>query len=227
MHIIHGDNTILSYKKLILLQEEYLRVGRTIISLDPSSLTLTQLRQELSPQDLFGNSNLIVISNLLSSAKSAKKEKILDFLESQNSDSLILYEGKAINLNSLRRFKGAKVETFKLETYIFKFLDLLKPGNTRNIISGYTKLVAEGSEPEYIFAMILRQVRLLIQTKTKYGGIKISPYAKKYLDQQASLFSLDKLLELHSKLYQIELGVKSGSNPINFESLLENFLQNL
>lgn len=226
MQIIHGDNTIISYKRLTEILATAQSNGFKTVFLE-QSVGLTDLRQELSPQDLFGNTNFIVINNLLSSAKSAKKEKLLDFLESADTENLVLYETKSINLNSLKRFSKAKIETFKVESTIFKFLDQIKPKNTAQLLRGYAQLVTEGCEPEYVFAMVLRQVRLLIQIKTNFSRTKVSPYAKKYLVQQSSLFSLNQLLLLHASLYEIEKGVKSGSSPVSFDNLFENFLQNI
>lgn len=227
MFVLHGDNVSLSAKKLNQITDEFLANGLSVNSFDQSELTIARLRQELSPTDLFGNSSGLVIRGLLTGAKSKSKDKIIEFLKQNNPPNVILYEPKAIHAATANQFKGATIENFKIDINIFKFMETVLPGNNQNTLKSYKDLIGKGAEPEFIFAMLVRQVRQLILTKNNPGLLKGSPYALRSLQPQAARFSLEVLLKMHSDLYRIEKGIKSGQNPLDLNNLLLHFFAQL
>lgn len=219
MIIIHGENNIASYNYL-----SEIAVGQIY---DASQLTLTKLRQLTQPQDLFGNTGQIIIKDLFSGTKSISKEACIKYLTENQDLSVVIYEKKAIVAATLKKFSKSDIKLFKIENTIFKFLDTIKPGSQSQILREYQKLLKNNSEPEYLFAMVLRQVRLLIQVKSDPKSLNLAPYPARLLTTQANYFDLNKLLDMHHQLYKIERGTKSGLLPGGLEMHLQHFLLNI
>lgn len=196
--------------------------GMAIVSLEPSELDITQLRQYLSA-GLFGPTDALVIKNILSTTKSKSKEKILDLLKGELSDKIVIYESKNISATVLKPFGKHKIESFSISPIIFKFVDCLRPHNSRQILLGWKKLLDTGHEPEYIFSMVVRQVRLLIQAKSGPSYLKMAPYPKKLVMAQSDYFTLNSLLSLHSRLLEIDMKIKTGTSTLDLEHLLPSF----
>lgn len=226
MLIIHGDDKVTSYKRLIEITDSYKQKQMEVVSYDPQDLDITTLRQEMS-SGLFGVTKCFVFKNLLSSTKSKSKEKIFELLKSDLGEDVILYEGKSVSATNLKTFSKAKIESYEVSPIIFKFLDCIRPRNARTMMLGWNKLIEQGNEPEYIFAMVVRQIRLLIQAKSGPSYLKIAPYPKKLITAQAEHFSLDQLISMHQNLYEIDKRIKTGLSPLAMEQLLPNFFQKI
>lgn len=216
MIIIHGDNNIASY--------QYLSEIGTGPIYGANELTLTKLRQLTQPQDLFGNTGQVIIKDLFSTTKSKSKDACLKYLSENQELAIVLYEKKAIPAATLKKFSKSEIKLFKIENLIFKFLDILRPNNQTQIFQGYQKLLKNNTEPEYLFAMILRQIRLLIHAKSDPKSLSLPPYPAKLIISQASYYQLNKLLDMHHQLYKIDLGIKSGLLPGGLEMHLQHFL---
>lgn len=227
MYILHGENNLASSQRLVEICDQQKSLGNKIINLDASNLKLETLRQELEPTDLFGNRNFICLSGLLSGSKKKSQEKIIQFLKVENLQNTLLYETKAIHPSTLKQFKGAIVENFKIEVDIFKFLDKINPNQKESLVASFQELLAKNTEPEFIFAMVLRQIRQLIIAKTNPVQLKAPPFAINKLKQQTSFFSLDQLLDIHEELYYIDLSIKTGKTQLDLKTLLGNFFLQL
>lgn len=223
MYIICGENIPESSKRLSQIIESKKKAGDKIINLDISSIKLETLRQELMPTDLFGNSNFVCLTGLFSTAKKKLQKQTIDFLKKNSFDNLVLYETKAVHPSTLRSFKSATVENFKISSQIFSFLEKLSPNQKSVLIAQYQQLLGEGNKPEYLFAMILRQTRLMISMKFSPSKIKLPAFVVNKLKAQTSHFSPNQLLNLHHKLYLIDTNIKSGKTQLDLNTLLENF----
>lgn len=112
---------------------------------------------------------------------------------------------------------------------IFLFLDSLLPGNYKNTIRLFHKAL-QNTEIELIFYMLQRQFRLLLAASDKKAKetidevLRLAPWQKGKLEKQSKLFSIDKLLGLHRRLYEIELAQKSGSLPYSQAHAIDFFL---
>src|SRR5258706_3689633 len=227
MIIIHGEDKSLSYKRLMELAENFKAKQIEVLIHDVNELEITSLRQEISSTNLFGTVKCLIIKNLLSSTKSKSKDQLISLVSTADSQEIILYESKELSATALKPFLQAKIENFKVNPLIFKFLDTLRPQNQRQINLGWKKLLEEGIEPEFVFAMLTRQTRLLIQAKSGPSYLKLAPYPLRLISSQATFFTLDQLLNLHHQLYQIDLKIKTGTSPVVIEHLLGNFLQKI
>ncbi|MBI1872168.1 hypothetical protein HYS10_01985 [Candidatus Collierbacteria bacterium] len=225
MIILHGDDYVSSRNQLNELADEARQKNQVVNRLEAADLELGQLTQLIESRSFFGEDNLIIIFGLLSQVKSKKKDKIIEYLKKNQEASLILYESKEVTQTNLKVFPKAKVIHYKPAPVIFDFLDNIKPGNPR-IVGKYQELLDLKTEPEFIFAMLVRQVRLLIQA-TEPTNLKTAPWIKNKLIAQARSFGLDRLLKLHEKLYQIDKNIKTGKNPVNLSLQIFNLLLNL
>lgn len=223
MIIIHGDDSLSSYKRLSELLENRKGQGLEIIVKDGAELDLATLHQEVGGEDLFGGESVLVIKSLLSGIKSKQKDGLIGALIKLTAAEIILYEPKEISLTVLKPFVKAQIEAFNISPVIFKFLDVLHPGNTRVILQAWNRLLELGHEPEYVFSMVVRQIRLLIQAKSGASYLKLSPYPKKLLTAQAGYFTLSQLLDHHHQLYEIDKRIKTGLSSLPLDQLLLQF----
>jgi DNA polymerase III delta subunit len=226
MLIIHGDDKVTSYRRLTEISNTYRDRQIEIIIYDPQDLDITTMRQELS-SGLFGVSKCLIIKNLLSTTKSKAKDKIIDLLKSDSTQEVILYENKSVSATNLKPFSKTKVEAFEISPIIFKFVDCLRPRNIRQILLGWKKLIDGGNEPEYIFAMVTRQFRMLIQAKSGASYLKAGYNQKRAVVAQAEHYSLEQLILLHTFLYEIDKKIKTGGSPLGMDQLLPNFFQKI
>ena len=82
----------------------------------------------------------------------------------------------------------------------------------------------EGTDPFYLFAMFVRQIRLLIQLKEQVDeghrppaiskNLKMHSFVTGKLFQQAQHFSLPQLEQIYHHLLDIDVGVKTGRNDM-------------
>lgn len=227
MIIIHGEDSLKSYPRLTSIVDQRRQDGFDVSIHEAGDLDITDLRQFLNSTGLFSTKRCLVLKNLFSGKKSKTKDKIIDLLKKDTSVEIILWEDKNVSSTYLKHFSEAKVETFPINPVIFKFLDSLRPGNTKNIMISWKSLIVDGTEPEFVFAMIVRQIKLLIQIKTGPKYLKLAPYPTRLISQQSQYFSIDKLLDLYQNLFQIDIKIKTGSSVSSLEHLLTNFLHKI
>jgi len=106
------------------------------------------------------------------------------------------------------------------ETSIFKFTDQLGSSRKQSAIETLHALVESGEELPYIFAMIIRQFRLLIQVKDLLrkgfqkqqiiDRMKIAPFVASNLMNQARNFEADELKQLHRRLLEMDEKIKTS-----------------
>lgn len=226
MIIIHGDDNRRSYEQLTELMESYKERGFTILSHQASELDTTGLEQKLIPADLFGQQNLLVINGLFSGPKTKNKDSLKNSLKFHQDKQIIIYESKEVTANSLKPFTQAKKEVYKIPPAIFDFLESVVPGSS-NSLDLFTLLLNEGTGPEFVFAMLVRQIRLLILAKSDPIEVKIHPFAKRKLFIQVQKFGINQLLDLHHRLYRIDRQLKLGLSPLSLEQQLIGFLSSL
>jgi DNA polymerase-3 subunit delta len=106
------------------------------------------------------------------------------------------------------------------EAVIFDAVDALGQRNGVKAAQLIHNLLDHGNDPRYLFAMVIRQFRLLIQIKEldQQGldtpsiskRIKLHPYPTRKLHNQARNFSLDQLERVHRRLLEIDIQTKTG-----------------
>ena len=225
MIILHGENIVASRKKLTNELEKF---SGEKIRFEGDKLTLTELKQALESQSLFGHDRLIIIDNFFSRRTSQEKEALFNYLKKEQPENLIFWEGKTIDGRKLVSFPMAKKEIFKLSSFIFKFLDSLSPKNLRNSLNFLHQSIDQES-PEMVFYMLARQIRLLIMAKNlgKKGLVRMAPWQQAKLFRQAEKFELDQLLAIHRQLLEIDYQQKPGRSAISLNFTIDLLIASL
>ena len=199
MTIIHGDNTIKSRQALIELLSQHKIKGREVVTISARSLTPAQLEQSIGGQSLFGTQKVVVVEELHSQADSAKRKQLVAQL-AESSAEIILWEKRLLTATMLKKLGKAQVETFKASSILFSWLDGLgQKGAVKN---------------------------QLVQAKDD-GQVKGAPFIVSKLKRQAQHFTLPKLLQLHSRLLQIEFAQKRALSKLSMEQQLDLFVLDL
>lgn len=109
---------------------------------------------------------------------------------------------------------------YAAQASIFDLVDALGSRNGRVAALLLQTKINAGTDPFYLFSMIVRQFRLLIQVKelSEEGArpaemakvLKIHSFVAGKLAQQSHTLSLVQLEEIYSHLLDIDVGVKSG-----------------
>ena len=225
IYIIHGDSTDESRNYYYEFKKSYPNLS-TISGLNINNDELEHLFQG---GNLFFEDKNIAVENLLSKNKAGKPlDETIDILNTHSKDAnIILWEEKEIGKKSLDKFPKAQIQFFKIPKLIFNFLDSILPGNGKNLVVLFHKLL-ENNAVEIIIYMMTRQLRLLIAIKDKGESIdeilKMAPWQKGRIEKQAGLFKKEALISLYSKLYKIDSSQKTGKLSMPVESAIDIFL---
>ncbi|MBU3956737.1 hypothetical protein KKI19_00445 [Patescibacteria group bacterium] len=224
MLIIHGDNQVESRQFLIAQIEQAKAKDKEVVRFEGKKVEMEQLHQALEELSLLGKKKLVVIENLL--IKSPPKS-IINYLFKNQPKNLIIWEGKEISQSKISQLK-AQAKLFKLPPIIFKFLDALLPGNSRQSLSLLKQAVGQSSA-ENVFYMLARQIRYLIIANQigKEGLSGLHPFQQQKIASQAKKFQLSQLLTLHRKLLYIDWQQKTGQAPMDLAGQLDLLVASL
>lgn len=225
MLIFHGDDYLASRQTLNTHLDQLANSGYEVNRLEAKDITPSDLTQLLDNTNLFGNKPTPVIFGFFSLLASSNKKKLQEILVKNQKEEVILYEGKTLSATQLKVFPQATTKLFKPKSIIFNFLDSLKPNlNPQSIIM--FKEIEKNEEVELIFALLIRQVRLLIQA-TEPESLKLPPWQKNKLISQAKMFGIQKLLKLHKDLYLIDRNIKTGRTNLSLSTLIFDLINTL
>lgn len=229
--IIHGDDISASRNYFSELKQRY----KDLVLFDGNKITITDLVQNIEGSSFFGNAKTIFTEDLLTKLKKTDKEakEILNFIaKNSNESTFILWESKEISKKDLSEFKDAVVKFFKLPKNIFLFLDNLKPQNSKNSLSLFHQALDSGIKEELILFMIQRQIRLLLSlchselvSESQIDEVlRLAPWQTGKLKKQAKLFSISDLIRIYKKLYEIEIGQKTGASSLSLVQSIDFLL---
>jgi DNA polymerase III delta subunit len=228
MLILHGENTIQSRARLVQELDKAHATQVQISRIAAKDLDTVQLELVLQSESLFGEPKLVVIEELHSLPKSAKKDQLIKQIatfansSTNSSTSVILWEKRALTATMLKQFKTAQAQSFPVTAALFGWLDSLTPQANPAQLTKILKLLQQALKQDGDFlclTMLVRQIRLLIQAKenTPIAG---APFMIAKLKKQAGNFTLEKLLQLHHKLLQLDLASKTSTPGLNLSQEL-------
>lgn len=233
--IIHGDDIVASRKYFLDLKEKH----KDAVSFDGGVVTMTDLTQIFEGGGLFEDSKTVFIEQLLAKkSRGGRKTKTSEpteldailayFAKQASGNTIVLWENKEIERGSLLAFQSADIKVFKLPQTLFLLLDSIKPTNGPTLVKLFHRTI-ENAEPEMIFFMLLRQIRLLLglyqSNAQDIDEIKrMQPWQKTKLQKQAAQFSLEQLKKIHHDLFQIEIGQKTGGLSTSVTSAIDFLL---
>ena len=134
---------------------------------------------------------------------------------------------KLVNYSPGKEIKRKDIELLvkpKFETDIFKTIDAIAAKNKRKALFLMKEHLEKGDSPAYLLAMINFQFRNLLIIKSSelrrelYTNdmrilsekLKMHPYVIRKAIQQSKKFSLEELKKIYQKIFQVDLGIKTG-----------------
>jgi hypothetical protein len=182
MMIYHGDDQIKSRTFWLLAKTDCTKKQLLIVDLDGQNLTLPHLTSFVESSTLFGQTNAVFISNILTRRPSNEKKTITDYLAKHAADQIYIWESKEVTTTLPN-------QNFSLPKYIFTFLDNLD-------LNSYHKCL-QAMPAEQIFAsLVTRLHKNLLATgipHPKYLDLLKIDFAQK---TSSSPFDLSSALEL-------------------------------
>lgn len=223
MIILHGENIPATNNEFVTLLTSFKNKGYDVFRYQAKHLSLADVESALGSDSLFQTQKLIVIEHLHSLPRSRKKNELIKTLAQAESSSktaedtvLILIEKRSLTKTMLKQFPEAEVREFKLTKYLFKWLESLEGGFSKNKAKARSSLLlfqqALDQNGEYMcLVMLVRQVRMLIQVKES-GTVKGPPFMVSKLKKQAASFTFQELLNMHKKVLEIDLIHKQNTH---------------
>lgn len=209
--ILHGENTVASRNELDKIKSDF--VGE-IVFLEGKNLSENNFIQATQSQSLLSDNKLVIIENYLSDKNRGDK------IFKKFSGDIVFWDDKELGKTILNNFKEAKILLSKIDTVIFKFCDSLLPGN-RNKTVDLFRTCLKNTETEYIFAMIVRQFRMMLNPTS------LSPWQQSKIVVQAKAFGSTRLVEIYKQLLELDYQNKTGQLPKNLSFSIELLLLNL
>lgn len=219
--ILHGEDIVNSRNALYSLRKKY---PGEIINLSGKTASLTEVKQILESSSLFTSKRLLIIENLYSRPSKKETLQLIDYLSNTKTNTdIILWENKEISPVNLKKISSKwEIKLYSLPKLLFTFLENITPFNHQNMLKLFQEVRKTNSD-EFIYLMIVRQIRLLLLAKEKsLSGIK--PWLISKLTKQANKFTLTKLLEIYKKLLVIDIETKTGNPPFELNQRLDLWL---
>jgi len=225
MIILHGENVIKSRERLVALMAEAKQAGKEIERLTAKQLAPAALETALHKTSLFGTEQVVVIEELHSLPRSTKKNQLIKIVSQANVE-VILWEKRNLTPTMLKKFPKATIEHYKLTNTLFAWLDAFSPKTPKKKYFSLAQKAQIADGEQTCFAMLARQIRLLIQIKD--GSVPAGPpFVIAKLRKQAKDFSLEQLLNIHNQLCAIDLNTKTSSSFLSIGQELDILGANL
>jgi hypothetical protein len=166
----------------------------------------------------------VVIDRLHGLVKSKGKDELIDLIakNAEGETQLLLLENKVLTVTMLKKFPTAKVMVFKLPMLLFSFVDSIGLQPPARLITSFHQII-QTQDAEFVFAMIMRQVRLLLAYVSD-GSYSGSPFGRNKIVTQSSHFQLGKLMELHRQLLAIDIGQKTSKSALSITQEIDLWL---
>lgn len=109
------------------------------------------------------------------------------------------------------------------EANIFQALETVGSASHRSVLNSFEHLFQAGEDRMMIFFMLVRQIRLLLMTRslldqradqgTIQRRLKIAPFQASRLVRQARTLTMPQLISLHERLTEMDFQIKTGKIP--------------
>lgn len=229
LHIFHGDNLEQSRQAMYQLLEKLATTTDSPAKptyIPAKNLELPELEQALQSQSLFAEPNVVIIEELHSLQTSNRKKALLEYLQQQSealpeSTTIILWEKRLLTKTMLKKFPSAQDQAFNISKVLFKWLETLSPNQKTK--TKQLKMLHQALEQEdtfLVFAMLIRQSRMLIQAKSGMQ-MKGAPFIIAKLKKQAQDFSLSQLISIHNQLAELDWKLKNSQLAGTLEQELD------
>lgn len=218
--ILHGENQVESRKKLSVLIAEGKKKGLEIKRIDGKAITKAEFLTLSRSQTLLGEDLLIACENLLND--NVKGVEVASEAIKNKNPVFVFWESKKLAAGKVKKLeKFFQIQEFKIPANIFKFLDSLNASHNKKATLELLHGALKNSEPEFIFTMLARQVRLLIWARLDPDTLNVPDWQRRKFISQAKDFSPEQLLAFHNKLLEIDRTSKLSQLPESLPASLE------
>ncbi len=208
--LIHGEDTRASRKRLTKIINAVKSRGWEVVTVIDNKGGVVE---RLTGKNLFTNQILFVCED---TSLFNKQDFIWLKKKAAQDLNLLLWHGGEIAPKFINSFPGqVHVEHFPLPRIIFRFLEGLRPGNSRNSLKLLHQLL-EKESPEFISALVARQFRDLYWVKVGGDDLLYPSWRKMKLKNQAQNFSGKKLKKIIGVLAAADIEAKTGGQDISF-----------
>jgi len=216
--LLHGDDISQSQDALHLLRVDQ----DEIVNFDGKRVLLEEIKQASESLSLFGEKRLIIIENLFSKSSKDDLKTIVSYLSDLKSDyDIIIWEGKLVSKRETNKLgKKWQIKDFSIPKIIFTLMESVWPKNNMKMLELVSKAREYKVSDEFIFLMLVRQIRMLILAKD--NGLTGMPFwmAGKF-SKQAGYFETEALILLYKKLLAIDIKQKTGRGAYNMGGELD------
>ena len=227
---VYSGEDIVSSRKAFLEHLERLKGNDfEVVRLNGKDVSEESLELLSAPTSLFGQKRVLVIEGLLSRQKSKEKDKIIQIVLSLHPPtgeagcSIVFWEGKDFSKAEQAKYSGFVFKNFKLPAMMFRFLETITPGGGSSALAFFRQTIPT-VDINFLFLMLVRQIRLLILAKEKKDILKLPAWQKAKLQKQAALFTQEGLLSVYKRLLQIDFQQKTSASPFDLGHQLELLL---
>ncbi len=225
--IIHGEDIVASRAYYNSLKTQF----KNFYVLQADTITLTELKQLMEGGSLFASSVAVFIDDFFTKKKATSSESkdIISYVtNAPKSVTVNFWEGKQLTSVQLKLIKGAQVTHYPLPMDIFAFIDSLFSASTNDRIKLFHKAM-QNSEVEFIFFMLIRQVRLLLSSKQQDAKkidelLRLAPWQTKKIQTISQNLSESLLKKVYAKLFLLDVAQKTGNLPLPLLESLDFFL---
>lgn len=223
--LIHGDNIQQSRNYYLELKQKYPNSK----VLEGEKISLTDLVESIVGDGLFSTTDAVFIELLFSKIKSKTDlETMIEYLNKPTQVEVVLWENKQIDKSKTVKLHQATIKVFSYPQTLFQFLDALRPKNGRQLVDLFQQSL-KTEDPELLLFMLTKQIRMMLALQDETADTidelrRMQPWQKGKLVKQAKLFGLPQLKQMHSKMFEFDLGYKTGGLTMPLASSLDFFL---
>lgn len=203
--IVHGEHTELARKRFSTIIDKVRSRGSEIVEVDLE----VALGEQIVGRSLFGSESLFVVEEV---RKLSKKdvEWLVENIEGLEGN-LLAYGKGTVAASLLRPFgKKAKIEKFDIPKLVFKFLGMIYPGNSGEVIRVLHDIVRHEAV-EFVFAMMASLLRDLYWVRVSPSSIPYPSWRVARLESQAGKFEDGQIERIIGRLADIDMKVKTSS----------------
>lgn len=212
--VFAGENELASRNAYLELIKTHKINGSEVYELnaDPS----IWIEMIFGQESLFGTKTIYTAQNLFS--KKSNRE-LLAKLDSNNE--LIIWESSDLDFGIMKEISAKyTVNTFKLSTNIFVFLDSIIPGNLKLVLQQLEQLKSNNID-FVVLNLIIKRIKelILLKNNSTIAGKQAWQLSKSKL--QSSKWPTDKLERFYEALIKVEVREKTSSSGLNIYEQIE------
>lgn len=181
-------------------------------------------------QIIYGNASLFsdkVAYFCESVLSKAPNRKLLKEAYADPHINLSIWEGALEQKDIKKYFPQAHIRAFQLPINLWKFLDALAPGHAPALIRNKNMVLQNVEEPMLLYMMQRRIKDLILVQKGVDGKRQLASWQKQNVYKQGLRWGttlksrLQNLHKMYNKLYDIEVGLKTGTLPYSVNQALD------